>query len=85
VWLKQGKLVIDLTGNQFDDWPHEPVYIGEECSWFSSFSGVDGGPVNYRQLGGSVEVELDASHEEILSHAVWYSATIRMRCQRQSG
>lgn len=70
VWLKQGKLVIDLTGSQFDDWPHELVYIGEECSWFASFFGVDGGSANYRQFGGSVEVELDASYAEIVSHAV---------------
>jgi len=69
VWLKQGKLVIDLTGNQFDDWPYDPVYVGEEFSWFASFSGADGGPANYRQFGGSIEVELDASYAEIVRHA----------------
>ena len=69
VWLKQGKLVIDLTGNQFCDWPHGLVYVGEECGWFASFSGVDGGPAYYSQFGGSLEGELDVSYAEILKRA----------------
>ncbi|MGZ2504410.1 hypothetical protein EHI47_01770 [Rhizobium leguminosarum] len=69
MWLKQGDLVIDITGDQFGDWPHGPVFVGKECSWLAAFSGVASGLADYRQLGGSLEVELDASYAALIAAA----------------
>lgn len=62
VWLEQGDYVIDITGDQFADYPHGPVYVGRDRLWFTSFAGVDSGKADYRHIGGSIEAELNASY-----------------------
>jgi len=32
VWLEQGDCVIDITGDQFGDYPHGPAYVGKDRS-----------------------------------------------------
>ncbi len=66
VWLERDDWIIDITGDQFTDWPHGKVYVGQDRSWFERFGGVETGVADYTAVEGSNGAELARSYQMIL-------------------
>jgi len=64
-WLQQGPLIIDITGDQFADNPHGPVYVGEDQAWFVGFAGEDQHTADYSIFDDNTKAMLSASYARI--------------------
>ncbi|MGO7542217.1 hypothetical protein ACC680_26955 [Rhizobium ruizarguesonis] len=66
VWLQQGNVILDITADQFSDFPHGPVYVGTDGDWYEAFAGHDSGPADYSKYGDYIEAMLSASYAQIM-------------------
>jgi hypothetical protein len=66
VWLQQGNVILDITADQFPDFPHGPVYVGSDGDWHAAFAGKDAGAADYSKYGDYIEAMLSASYNRIV-------------------
>ena len=65
VWLESGGLIIDITGDQFDDCD-EPVIVRTDASWHDTFDRQKDNLADFRLYDPGAVSRLAGSYKEIL-------------------
>mgnify|MGYP005984957437 CR=1 FL=1 len=64
-WLQSGSVIVDITGDQFDD----PVFVSDRSPWHEGFAGTDEHAANLTVFGGGTEAMLRRAYRAILASA----------------
>lgn len=67
-WLQAGSVIIDITGDQFDDFD-DPVFVSDKSSWHEGFAGTDRHAANLTVFGDTTSSMLRSVYGAILASA----------------
>ena len=68
-WLQQGDLIVDISGDQFDDM-HEKVYVGFNSPWHAQFSAEPLHVADFQLYDDRTRSTLEAAYQSVMKYAL---------------
>ncbi|MET3648938.1 hypothetical protein [Phyllobacterium ifriqiyense] len=65
-WLQSGKLIIDITVDQFPEFD-DPCFVKQEHPWHDTWTAEDKGEANWQQMAGAQAYALASDYDIILN------------------
>lgn len=66
-WLSRDGLIIDITADQYADFPHGPVFISSDVSWHEGFRTTDMYEADFDVYPGRTADELRSVYKKLLA------------------